>query len=713
MGAVVVSGALLAPWVARAQSAELLESVRLHRPGALALARAESAACTSTAPKKKACPEEGSLSLLLASLELSNGDPARARELLRASTPPPLLVAHHAYLLGQAHFYTQEPASAVKAFARAEKKGSPTLAQKARIRRAEALLAAGRAAEALTILERERRSAEDPILLRQRAEARAQVKKTTLALQDLKTLVLRFPTHPASADALERLTALGGRAPVFTFDESIDRARAWLAAGRAGRALELVAALEAPDDSAKATLALLRAQALYDLGRDAKAEAQIALAKKGPGRTASAAALLEARRALKLDSPSAASLLRAVDEAHQDTPEGEEAAFFEGWLHFQRGRFVEALETFDRFDVRHASSRRRDEIHWYRGLAQLRLEKPEDASRTMKGLVAKWPRSRLVPQARYWDVRARQLAGAKAGELTGDFASIVKAYPASFYARLAEVRLQELGAEVPVAFASKPKALSVKPPPAMKLALALAAAGLFPDAIDEVQAQSSRIRGAETALTWGHALRELGEFGQAYSVAARHLWGRAFGAREGDALSLLYPVAWEGAVRAAAEKSKIDPFFVWSIMRRESAFKDWVASAADARGLMQIIPPTSNEIARALGETPPSPDALFSPSLNVRYGAWYLAALLERFGHPALAAAAYNAGPSAALKWVKEKKGLPLDLFVEEIPYKETRGYVKQVIADLHVYHSLYGEKVPPPKLELKLPTPLAAGVAF
>ena len=88
--------------------------------------------------------------------------------------------------------------------------------------------------------------------------------------------------------------------------------------------------------------------------------------------------------------------------------------------------------------------------------------------------------------------------------------------------------------------------------------------------------------------------------------------------------------------------------------------------------------------------------------------------ILKRFAHPALAAAAYNAGPESAVKWVKDKGGLPLDLFVEEIPFRETRGYVKQVLADLYLYQSFYGDKDNlPQRLSLTVPTPASEGVGF
>ncbi|MFP2897942.1 lytic transglycosylase domain-containing protein [Corallococcus sp. 4LFB] len=162
-----------------------------------------------------------------------------------------------------------------------------------------------------------------------------------------------------------------------------------------------------------------------------------------------------------------------------------------------------------------------------------------------------------------------------------------------------------------------------------------------------------------------------------------------------------------------ATRQALDPFLVWAIMRRESAFRPEVMSAADARGLMQIIPPTATEIAQKMAEPAPAPGDLFAPERNIRYGAWYLAQLMKRFAHPALAAAAYNAGPKAAVRWTQERGTLPLDLFVESIPYRETRGYVKQVVADLYLYHRFYEKDGTQARLAMTVPAPSTDGVTF
>jgi soluble lytic murein transglycosylase len=86
---------------------------------------------------------------------------------------------------------------------------------------------------------------------------------------------------------------------------------------------------------------------------------------------------------------------------------------------------------------------------------------------------------------------------------------------------------------------------------------------------------------------------------------------------------------------------------------------------------------------------------------------------LERFKHPALAAAAYNGGPGAVSRWVKAGGSQPLDLFVEKIPYKETRRYVKAVLTDLHLYRAFYGQEDKAAPLSLVLPSPTDKGVDF
>jgi soluble lytic murein transglycosylase len=154
----------------------------------------------------------------------------------------------------------------------------------------------------------------------------------------------------------------------------------------------------------------------------------------------------------------------------------------------------------------------------------------------------------------------------------------------------------------------------------------------------------------------------------------------------------LYPEPFAGWVGEAAERWQVPPALVYAVMRQESGFRPHVESPAKAKGLMQIIAPTAERIAEELGE-PLQTARLTSPRDNIRFGVFYLHKLLELFqSHPAPAAAAYNAGPKAALRWQHATAELPVEVFVARIPYDETRAYVQRVLGNLRVYQTLYPE---------------------
>ncbi|MCL4236097.1 MAG: lytic transglycosylase domain-containing protein, partial [Deltaproteobacteria bacterium] len=155
---------------------------------------------------------------------------------------------------------------------------------------------------------------------------------------------------------------------------------------------------------------------------------------------------------------------------------------------------------------------------------------------------------------------------------------------------------------------------------------------------------------------------------------------------------LIYPRAYDWAVSDYATQRGVRQELVWAIMYNESRFQPHVVSPANAIGLMQIVPRTGFEIAQAMGETGFAPDDLYDPMTNIRYGTWYLRAMLDRFeGNEICAMASYNAGPDVVSKWWRNKGSFSEEIFIEEIPYKETNNYVKQVLLTYRIYQYLYG----------------------
>lgn len=697
---------------ALAQSDALLEAVRVHRAGVADQARRELDACL-----EKKCADRERLTLLTGVLELSEGNATAATDRLEHGKAPKGLEAFHGWYLGEAQAWSGRHAVAVKTLQRARKTAPAWLQVRIDRRLAELFLELGDDTRARALLDADPDVAKQPELLLTRALARQQSKLTALALADWKLLALKFPAHPHGVAAQARLVADG--AWKLTFDEQLSRAQALLAAGDAKGCLSALEPLTAKPGAEAARLALLKGQALLTRGkeRDAEAQAQLAIAAGGPPSIAAQAVMTSARRLMRLtDNAGARAAFRKLDETWPTDPNADEAGYLAAWLAMNGGDFDTAVTDFATFETRHPDSKKRDEARWFRGFSLVRAKKYAAAREVLQTLATDFPKSSLAPQAMYWATRAAQLAGpvgsdaGPAVDLVAEYRAVVAGFAGTFYAVLATERLQELQVDTALPFTTEPKSLTVKRPAGLELAASLAKTGLFRDAATEVSRALSTMPAAD-ALTWGHALQALGEYGAAHTVAARYLWGAVYTQRTPEALALMYPRAFRASVEAWAEKNEIEPALAWAIMRRESAFAPEVTSSADARGLMQLIPPTARSIAQSL-KIPPADDAeLYAPEWNIRLGTWYLRALQLRLQHPTLVAAAYNGGPSSVVRWAKERGDEPLDQWVEEIPFKETRGYVKQVTTDLFIYRQLYGG--PSQRLSLVVPKPGTTGVDY
>jgi soluble lytic murein transglycosylase len=153
-----------------------------------------------------------------------------------------------------------------------------------------------------------------------------------------------------------------------------------------------------------------------------------------------------------------------------------------------------------------------------------------------------------------------------------------------------------------------------------------------------------------------------------------------------------YPRAFEPLVAKACEKYTLPQAIAWGIMREESSFVADAKSPAQAYGLMQLIVPTARGLTSG---TPYGADeaSLKQPEVSIELGTRLLAGLRSKFGHDALAISAYNAGGGSVDKWMKNRTGDDLDLFVENIPFDETRNYVKRVTSSVAAYGYLYDRK--------------------
>lgn len=206
-------------------------------------------------------------------------------------------------------------------------------------------------------------------------------------------------------------------------------------------------------------------------------------------------------------------------------------------------------------------------------------------------------------------------------------------------------------------------------------------------------------RPGEAQQEWMHAIRFLPQpaLARAARLAAQWGWHRLAiltlaKAGRGDDLALRFPLAYSEPVLREARERRIDPAVIYGIIRRESAFDPGAQSAARAMGLMQLLPSTGELVARQLGEPWKNERSLLHPGMNVRFGTAYLRGLLDRFGnHLALAAAGYNAGPGRVNRWLPAAGTMAADIWIEAIPFDETRGYVGAVLSYAVIYRERLG----------------------
>ncbi|WP_242108874.1 lytic transglycosylase domain-containing protein [Luteimonas aquatica] len=144
---------------------------------------------------------------------------------------------------------------------------------------------------------------------------------------------------------------------------------------------------------------------------------------------------------------------------------------------------------------------------------------------------------------------------------------------------------------------------------------------------------------------------------------------------------LRFPLHHGDTIRREAAKNALDPAWVAAEIRAESVFNPRARSGANAMGLMQIVPGTGAGVAKRLGIPYAGANSLYDSDTNITIGSAYLRQMLDKYGQPYFAIAAYNAGPTPVARWQSQRPGMDADFWIETVTYKETREYVARVLA--------------------------------
>jgi len=345
-----------------------------------------------------------------------------------------------------------------------------------------------------------------------------------------------------------------------------------------------------------------------------------------------------------------------------DYPEEDEAAsalWRLGWLAWFRGQHVETTTRWSRLQTARGGSALRD-------------------------------------AATYWLGRAWERRGDREQALR-QFGQLLRDAPRTYYGLLAAKRAPTPPAgagSAPFAFPSDPLE-ALQGDERFARATALRAVGLSEFADEELDELTRRSVGEPRRL-YGLSAAYVAD--ERYHMALRILRRSFQGAARAGAASprefweMFYPLGWREGLTAAAGRAALDPLLVAAVVREESSYHPQARSRVGARGLMQLMPDTGRAVAQA--RQIPFPDAavLDQPLVNLELGSTFFAGLLREFGDARLAAAAYNAGPTRVREWLASRRPDDLEVWVEQIPFNETRAFVKRVWLSWQEYQRLYGD---------------------
>ncbi len=310
----------------------------------------------------------------------------------------------------------------------------------------------------------------------------------------------------------------------------------------------------------------------------------------------------------------------------------------------------------------------------------------------------------FVAGAQYWLARLEEKLGNDV-EVKHHLDDLIKNHPLYFYSMIARMKFSKF----PDDLITKKKShknhfrnshLSPIDKIFLRRAEELISIGFFSGARFELEKISTGLDDLEFAFYLSKLQHQANAFQDSIQLTLETHRKNDIKTYSSSIIELIFPDAYLNDVQRESRKYNIDPFFILSLIRQESAFNKDIVSSADAIGLMQLIPSTGKRMARSIKLKKYSKENLYEPRINIALGVKYIDALLTKFkGNSIFALAAYNAGPNKVKTWLRIRNNLkPLE-FLESIPFNETRNYVKNVLRNYVLYKFLYG-KNPLQKIE-------------
>jgi soluble lytic murein transglycosylase len=331
----------------------------------------------------------------------------------------------------------------------------------------------------------------------------------------------------------------------------------------------------------------------------------------------------------------------------------------------------------------------RVDVLWRMAVASLRASNPARAVKELQQVLRLKPGSETARAAAFWLAYAQNAAGSAAAART-QWAALARSDPFSYYGARAALRS---GAPLPgpsLVFPDLALSDAALAHPDYEAAALLSRAGILPEAAVYARRLNAAFRRDDAvALLAARASERAGDYSSSSTLMSSYfgpfLRQPATNLPE-DFWALAYPRAYWTDVSAAAARHTVDPLLMLGLARQESHFNRMARSPVGAVGLFQIMPYTAAELDPAFSN-PAAMERLVQPEVSAELAARLLSTLQARFqGALAPTIASYNADEERVQVWWDAAKGLPEELFIDSIPYQQTRAYVRQVLTNYAMY---------------------------
>lgn len=614
------------------------------------------------------------------------------------------------YYLGQAYFQTGRLAEAVATFNGFEKNFPESLLiRDSHVLYANALVADGRAPEAVELLEADRQPIRPDLELalgRAYQSANQPAKALTIFRNLYYTMPLSWEANQVQGD-LDRLAAATQAQPVGV---EARRTRADLlfkgkqyneAANEYRGLLDAVTAADQP------AVQLQLADSLRRGGQNRDA-------KKVLESIPSSTTEVNAEKLFDLGEVARATddydaFLRNVDQLRQSYPTSyslEQALLSAGNIYLIRHDYDKAIDSYRELQQRFPNGGRASYAHWKVAWLSLRQGRGAEARKELEDQIALYPTSSEVPAALYWRARLAE----EDNDLPMAWAfyqKLSQRYRNYYYGELARQRLTKIKQDgepthyaildhVPPLNSSDKIASDPMPDDNLRVQKAelLANGALLDLAARELRAAAEEEKGQWAPAELARLYQEAGRYDAAIETLKRA--APNYFAVDLPSLPRSY---WEGLfpkpfwldLKKFSSENALDPYLVAALIRQESAFNPNAVSHANAVGLMQLLPKVGRGVAKQEKMKHFTTQELFQPNVNLQLGTRYFRSMVDRFGSFEYALAAYNAGVDRVQDWSKQGTYRDPQEFVESIPFTETREYVQNIMRNVNVYRQLYG----------------------